>query len=383
MASLISESDLILINNLSSRTYSNNQLSSNASKEEEDGLRDVKKKLRAIAEHFDKKLRADFGPFEVSVTTGNPMAIGGNKMKRIWSGIFKGGENKQYSAQISFVMNPTRRCLDVGFYFGRAAAHSIKKETHLSLSSDLKELGKKLFSAIQHDVELSSAFNSLFDYGFSAFHKNIQLTPAEWLHQINIDPKESQVTYSIYANDTGVIELSVIDLYVSMIAYLMEAIPNEIEKPKPSKKVFKPLTAEQRAKQAERRTLIGENGEKFVLVQERDRLRQNGFSLPDLPEHTAIKDMNAGYDILSLDEIGGNIFIEVKTTTRLKKDPESRKFYLSAPEYNFYLKNKREYKLYRVYSIEGDPEFEIIDLTKVEMLTDTYRIKYSQNDVVI
>ena len=59
--------------------------------------------------------------------TGNAIAIGGTNFKRVWSGIFKGAENKQYAAQISFVMNPNEACLDVGFYFGRASGHSFDK----------------------------------------------------------------------------------------------------------------------------------------------------------------------------------------------------------------------------------------------------------------
>jgi hypothetical protein len=101
----ITTADLILIKDLSSRIYSGNRLLSNATEDEKKHLKDVIDKLKIIADYFSQKYIQVYGPFETSVSTGNPIAIGGTNFKRVWSGIFKGASNKQYAAQISFVMN--------------------------------------------------------------------------------------------------------------------------------------------------------------------------------------------------------------------------------------------------------------------------------------
>lgn len=93
----ITKKDLVLVNDLSKRTYSNNKLLSNASIIEKEHLGTVKSKLREIATYFANKYSDSYGPFKKSVVTGNDIAIGGNRFKRIWSGFYKGGDNKQYS----------------------------------------------------------------------------------------------------------------------------------------------------------------------------------------------------------------------------------------------------------------------------------------------
>ena len=70
----------------------------------------------------------------------------------------------------------------------------------------------------------------------------------------------------------------------------------------------------------------------------------------------AQKDDSKGYDILSFDEDGNELFIEVKTTNRGEKTP----FYLSTNELAFSEKNASKYRLYRVYDFIKAPKLRII-----------------------
>jgi hypothetical protein len=100
-------------------------------------------------------------------------------------------------------------------------------------------------------------------------------------------------------------------------------------------------------KNGERNKKIGNAGEKFVFENEQKKVRGDGLGL--VPEWKASKEGDGlGYDILSYDEKGSEIYIEVKTTTG-KKDTE---FYFTASE----LKKSKEvgnaYRLYRVYEFD-------------------------------
>ena len=79
---------------------------SNASEAENGHLRRIINNLRTIAGFFVNKYSPSLEPFETIVTTGNPISIGGTRLRRIWSGFIKGAPNMQYAAQISFVLNP-------------------------------------------------------------------------------------------------------------------------------------------------------------------------------------------------------------------------------------------------------------------------------------
>jgi hypothetical protein len=370
---IIEKKDLLFLREISSRDYQNNSMATNSTEEERNVLKDIKLKLKSIATYYKKTYDEMYGPFEANVSSGNPIAIGQTKLNRIWSGISKGAENKQYSAQISFVLNIEKLCLDVGFYFGRASAHMLDNETKIKFESQLNSLGRVLSSEIKTDNKLNNIYNSLFDYGFHASVYDKIETPITWIDLIEKNPKNSQITYSIPLDDNGIIEQSTIDLYVSMIIPLMNPIPIFIEnKPVHKKKKYAPLTAQQRAKQAERRTLIGEEGELFALAYEENRLLSLGIHSENYPLHKAQESTDYGYDILSCDKDGNEIYIEVKTTTRLQQDLESAKFYMSLGEYEFYKKNKANFKLYRIYDIEGDPELIIIDMEELVFSVHSY-----------
>lgn len=369
----ITQGDLLLINKLSKYSYSDNKLLSKASEEEKEQLNRIKKKLKEIAIFFSNRYNDSYGPFETSVVTGNDIAIGGTRFKRIWSGIFKGAENKQYAAQISFVLDPDEACLDVGFYFGRAQGHSKNKEERQRLEEQLRNLGVSLSNSIKLNNQFKEKYTELFDFGFTAHSEGQNVTAEQWIDLIANHTKSSQIIAKIRANDFGVIESSTIDSYVSQIIFLMGGISADGEI---ANQTIKPLTPEQRAKQAERLAEIGTKGELFVMKMEKERLLRLGLNNPDYPQHIALESVIAGYDILSLNEQNEEIFIEVKTTTRKKSDEISRRFFISRNEFEIYKRHKSVYKLYRVYDIENNPHIEMLDLENMEKEADGYICTY-------
>ena len=370
---VITKKDLILINELSARSYSGNKLLSNANQNEKDNLKAIKEKLKEIAEYHSKKYNESYGGFDVSVSTGNDIAIGGTALKRIWAGLFKGADNKQYAAQISFVMNPTETCLDVGFYFGRAAGHSKNNEQRLELERNQQNLAISLSKILVNNKLFREKYESLFDFGFKAYADGSERQSDEWIDIIKYDVKSSHICAKIFPNDLGIIEHSTIDLYVAQIIFLMGGIYIENS----LKEIcIEPLTPEQRAKQAHRKAEIGLKGELFVMEEEKKKLSLLGIQKIGYPKHVALESMHYGYDILSLDESGNEIYIEVKATTRLQKDIESKVFYMSTNEFEIFNINKEKYKLFRVYDIEGNPCKDIVDLDKVQKAPDGYRCTY-------
>lgn len=366
--------DLVLVNNLSSRTYTDNKLLSNATEEEKTHLGKVTNKLKILANYFSDKYNQSYGSFETSVTTGNAIAIGGTNFKRVWSGIFKGAENKQYAAQISFVMNPHETCLDVGFYFGRASGHSFDKEQRTIFEDKLNKLGVSLSSNIINSEYLKERYNSLFDFGFTSYYNGKPVLADEWIINIQSKPKNSHIIAKIYPNDFNIVEYSTIDSYVSQVIFLMGAIENQSNQNKPP--IVKPLTPEQRAKQAERFSQIGLKGELYVMKYENEKLRKLNIKIKDYPRHVALESMSYGYDILSKNENLQDIFIEVKTTTRTKEDKNSRQFFISTNEFEVFSGNKEKYRLYRVYDIENSPSLELLDLEQVNKRTDGFIVEY-------
>lgn len=368
----ITTEDLILINNLSTRRYTDYTHSSNTTQIERDRFNLVKKKLLKISEHFARKYNALYGPFTTSVSPeGNPLNRQ-NNFHNVWSTFFKGATNKQYAAQISFVIDREKPCLNVGFYFGRASAISLSADQRIVLETNLEHLGITLSEIISNNTEFQINYNSLFDFGFIAYSNGEDKLPNEWQNEIKTNARNSQITAKIYPNDFGVIENSTIDLFVSQIIFMMGAIRDLNQQEIPIN--IAPLTPEQRAKEAERLAQIGLNGELFVLKMEAEKLEKR--NIIGYPDHVALKSNNYGYDILSLDENGEEIFIEVKTTTRKKDDPYSKKFFVSNHEIKTFEANKSRYKIYRVYDIENNPIIKELNLDSLKKHPDGYIVTY-------
>lgn len=117
--------EIVFIKELKNRDYSNNSMSTNSTIQEKTEFDLIKKKLKYWAEFINFKYAEKYGFFEVCYPTGNPIQYNTKNLKTLWSGIFRGSENKQYGAQISIVINSDMECLDVGFYFGSAAGHDL------------------------------------------------------------------------------------------------------------------------------------------------------------------------------------------------------------------------------------------------------------------
>lgn len=369
----ITHRDLLLINELSQRRYPSNSIYNHTTEEEQEHYKSIKRKLKDLALYFSKRYESIYGPFKTGVSTGNQISYSGHTLRRVWSGLFKGAQNKQYAAQISFVMNPDEPCLDVGFYFGRSSSHSLSKEEKIALEDGLISLGNSIADAIDKNEEYQDKYNALFDFGFSASSNGFLATPDEWRNIIRTDTKNSQIIAKIGANDLGVIDNSTIDAYIAQVIFLMTAIDNK----QPSRKIIiPPKTPKQRAKQAERLAEIGFNGEIFIFNLEKDKIIATHGADTEFPKHVALESDHYGYDIITLDDKGQEQFIEVKTTTRKKNDSKSRYFFLSINEYETYKLNKEKYKLYRVYDIENNPHFDEIDLTQIELAPDGYIVSF-------
>lgn len=116
-------------------------------------------------------------------------------------------------------------------------------------------------------------------------------------------------------------------------------------------------------RQAVHKSHIGFLGERLVLAYENDKLKRLGLT-DHTPKHISQNQGDGtGYDILSYDNTGKEIYIEVKTTTQGKETP----FFISKHELDFSQKHADSYYLYRVYNVgEGKPSFYIIygDLSK-------------------
>ncbi len=370
----INQIDIDLISSLESYAYEKS-MKGIASDGEQEDFKDLKHRLKSLSNKFKDKYNSAAGPFISDVATGNPISYHGN-LRRVWSGIFKGSENKQYSGQISFVINTQKQCLDVGFYFGRASSFNVKKEKRLKWETQLKDIGIFLFEQLKTDNLLKSTYDSLFNYGFRAEIKGERVNAEEWFNNLQIDPTFSSIVFNLKPNENRQIEFSDIDFYVSMVLPLISVLPENINQSDKARKLKSSLTPEQRAKQAEKRALIGLEGEKFILKAEKEKIAgYTNVTGGDYPIHKSIISDSFGYDILSKDENGKDIFIEVKTTTYMEGEPGSEVMYMSFDEFNFYKSNKEKYRLYRVYDIYGSPSYEVLEMSNLTRTTNNYRLE--------
>lgn len=99
----------------------------------------------------------------------------------------------------------------------------------------------------------------------------------------------------------------------------------------------------------ERQTTLGTAGEEFVYQSELDRVNSIDISLAQRVQHlSAMQGDGFGYDVLSIDENGNSVFIEVKTTSSADKYAP---FYMSINERKFFEENiDANAYVYRVYN---------------------------------
>ncbi|RXK86006.1 DUF3883 domain-containing protein [Filimonas effusa] len=373
MISHITKKDIALVEKLSKEHYPTKGLNTSVPKNEINELLELRRRLKVMSDFFKQKYEQDFGVLRSEHSTGNPVGRGGG-LRRVWSGIFKGSDNKQYAAQISFVIDGLNGSLDVGFYFGRASSFRLDKDKRLKYEAELKKIGFLLSMALNNDNKLRKRYYDLFEIGFRAEIKDSVVSPEEWLSNASIDPTYSSVTIKICPNSFGYIDLESIDFYVALVIPLLGVIPEKVNNFMPSKRKMNALTPEQRAQKAERLAFIGLKGEEYIMDIERNKTAAWSNAEKRPPRHVSLESDNEGYDILSYEQDGTEIYIEVKTTTLDRKHPLGKTFFLSSSEYRFYETNKNKYRLYRVWDIFGTPSWEMVDLQKADLITDGYKV---------
>jgi len=121
---------------------------------------------------------------------------------------------------------------------------------------------------------------------------------------------------------------------------------------------------------------VGVLGEELVVVYEQQRLKNAGR--PDLADAVQwvareIGD-GLGYDVLSFQVSGAELYIEVKTTGLAAETP----FYVSSAELDFAHRHVESYALYRVSQVDDSPQFFVLrgpDITDLEMVPVTYQAR--------
>ena len=349
-----------IVKKLKAKKYANNSMGRDG-----EYIKAIRNKLRAIVSQLFEKFNAEYGDFQIATSSGNPLSRGG-VVNRPWATLYKGSDRKQYAAQITIGIDADAGCLDVGFYFGKASSHDIVGREKIKYEKIQEVIAQKIVNNIRANAEISCRYNSLGDLGFiySSNHKSV--TSNQWLIDAFASPKQCQIYAQIYPDsEDRVINFSTIDYFVSQIIFLMKCIDS-------SKVLLPPLTPEQWAKKAELLAMIGYEGELFVLKKEKEKVKLFGFS-ESLVKHMSLISDSYGYDIASVNNKKEEIYIEVKTTTRLKSDPEAQKFFLSNNEYQFYSSHKDRYKLVRVFGIRSaKPEMIEVDMSSISITPNGY-----------
>src|SRR5690606_9754313 len=122
---------------------------------------------------------------------------------------------------------------------------------------------------------------------------------------------------------------------------------------------------------------LGLLGEELVIYIEKQKLKQLGLN--DRVEKVEKKLDGEGFDILSFDENGEEICIEVKTTTGGVDEP----FYLSINEKAFYELNIDKYVIYRLYNYSYQNKTASIykikgsELNKFDLLPTNFEVSKS------
>lgn len=103
------------------------------------------------------------------------------------------------------------------------------------------------------------------------------------------------------------------------------------------------------AEQEKRRKMIGDLGEQFIFSQEREKVKRYKLS-GDKTVRWVSRDKGdgLGFDILSYDEKGNEMYIEIKTTMGSENDS----FFITANELEKSKLYKDKYYLYRVYEFD-------------------------------
>jgi len=148
----------------------------------------------------------------------------------------------------------------------------------------------------------------------------------------------------IYAAVNYVDRLSLNEKQESAIKRLVQVEKNILPK---SDKITLKGTFTNYIENEREKTRIGTLGELLVLQYEQERLKS--LKIKKIPEHKSKSEGDGlGYDILSYDKNGNEIFIEVKTTTNGANTP----FYITRNELEKSKQENDRYFLYRLYDFD-------------------------------
>lgn len=113
-----------------------------------------------------------------------------------------------------------------------------------------------------------------------------------------------------------------------------------------------------------------------VLIYNDEVIKVGAYDVVKEVEHVAFTQGDGlGYDVLSFNDKGEEVFIEVKTTTSNKIDG----FYLTPKELQVAKDNRTNYKLYRVYNLDmkaGTYSVEIFDGNEIISLFDLVPVSF-------
>lgn len=118
---------------------------------------------------------------------------------------------------------------------------------------------------------------------------------------------------------------------------------------------------------------IGQAGEEFVYQYEREKVSK--YKLPKTKQVRWVSKLDGdglGYDILSFDKTGREIYIEVKAT----EGPENGTLFITANELEMSELYSEQYRLYRVYDLD------VVNLTgKISIREGSLKELYISTDI--
>ncbi len=121
---------------------------------------------------------------------------------------------------------------------------------------------------------------------------------------------------------------------------------------------------------------LGNMGEEFILSCEKEAVRSSNFGhLAECIRQVSLYKRNScGYDILSFDKNGHEIYIEVKTTTEIERTP----FYITINEMRKF-DTLPNYKIYRIYNFNvAEGKGDIYRIESIDDLNNFFSIAESK-----
>lgn len=171
--------------------------------------------------------------------------------------------------------------------------------------------------------------------------------------KINIEPINKEIL-----NQTSIID----DINMESIIFTFEELKNKLPKEIDYLKLH------------EYQMHIGKLGEAYVYDYERKRLLDLGSKYYDDVDNTPSKDHNCGYDILSYDEDGSEIYIEVKSEAYDKNND----FFITSNELEKarqLISKGKKYYIYRVHNVVKNKDDIKLDIIKNLLDSNQYNIE--------